>query len=352
MIYIRTDANDTIATGHVMRCLTVAEQLKVAGEDVCFIVSDEDSLTLIDNNRYQVQCIHTYWNDLDNTDEYEAMCRLINTHTDKLLIDSYSITPQYVKYMKQLTKVICFDDMGEALYPADIIINYNLYYSIFQYEKRYKEIPVRFLLGGKYVPLRSQFIMSSKKLPVHCRNNKKGEMLRILLICGGGDPMNMMGNFMRRLQEKNDELMKKAEWHIVVGAYNRNKSELEQYANIYININVHSNVSDMAELMSQCDICISAASTVLYECCAMQIPTIFFVVADNQKYDALYFGKDNLMLYAGDYRMEPENVLDAIMSDTEKLMIDGKLRQKMCEQMHDIVDGRGAERIAEAIIEL
>ena len=38
MIYIRTDANDTIATGHVMRCLTVAEQLKVAGEDVCFIV--------------------------------------------------------------------------------------------------------------------------------------------------------------------------------------------------------------------------------------------------------------------------------------------------------------------------
>ena len=61
MIYIRTDANHEIATGHVMRCLTIAEELKRENRDVCFVVSDEASLPLIRQRAYPALAMQDDW---------------------------------------------------------------------------------------------------------------------------------------------------------------------------------------------------------------------------------------------------------------------------------------------------
>ena len=47
LVYIRTDGNETIATGHLMRCLSIARALKKRGAAVAFLVSDDTSASIL-----------------------------------------------------------------------------------------------------------------------------------------------------------------------------------------------------------------------------------------------------------------------------------------------------------------
>ena len=46
-IYFRTDGNEEIATGHIMRCLSIARACAALHAEVCFLVSDEQSMTIL-----------------------------------------------------------------------------------------------------------------------------------------------------------------------------------------------------------------------------------------------------------------------------------------------------------------
>lgn len=110
------------------------------------------------------------------------------------------------------------------------------------------------------------------------------------------------------------------------------------------------NVKNMAELMSGCDLCITAASTVLYECCAMLLPTIFVVVADDQKYDAECFTKDNMMRYCGNFMYDPNTTLEEIGKTLQEIAFDKFVQQDMKNKMKNVVDTHGAQRIAKVLV--
>ena len=65
MIFIRTDANEKIATGHVMRCLTIADEILDLGGKVCFIVSDKQSLSLIQDRGFKYIITNSEWNNVN-----------------------------------------------------------------------------------------------------------------------------------------------------------------------------------------------------------------------------------------------------------------------------------------------
>ena len=63
-IYFRTDGNEEIATGHIMRCLSIARACAALHAEVCFLVSDEQSMTILAErftspNEFEVQCLHS-----------------------------------------------------------------------------------------------------------------------------------------------------------------------------------------------------------------------------------------------------------------------------------------------------
>ena len=107
-------------------------------------------------------------------------------------------------------------------------------------------------------------------------------------------------------------------------------------------------MTDMAGLMSQCDIEVSPAGTTLYECCAAGLPAIFFCMADNQRHDGLCFSKKGL-LYAGDFRFQTERCIRNVFSHIAYLRENWEARHEMARRMKALVDGRGAERIADEI---
>ena len=117
-------------------------------------------------------------------------------------------------------------------------------------------------------------------------------------------------------------------------------------------INIYRNVYNMAAILNKMDIVISAAGTVLFECCKMQIPTIFFCMADNQKDVIKGFGAKNVMIYAGDIRDDEWQTINSIFENVELLAHNYEMRKKMRKRMQNMIDGKGAERIARAIVTL
>ena len=91
MIFIRTDMNEKIATGHVMRCLSIADALKEQGKEVHFLLADEQAQNLIQSRGYESIVLHTVWNDMDS--EIPVLLAAIDRYKiTRILIDSYQVT--------------------------------------------------------------------------------------------------------------------------------------------------------------------------------------------------------------------------------------------------------------------
>lgn len=348
---IRADANDTIAAGHVMRCITIAKQLILTGCKVIFFTADEYAGEMFKNAGMQYVCLHTDWNRME---EETAKLRrlLIETGCTKLLVDSYQVTEKYFQDLSDVCKLIYMDDCFERVYPVDMVVNYNAYYTRFPYEEAYGE-GTKLLLGTVYVPLREEFMGTTDNYDraQSDRDSVNGMAdTHILLSSGGGDVCNALSGILSEVM--GDELLRNITYDVVVGGFNRNVEELKRQAKEHPNIHLHERVNHMAKLMQGCTAAVSAAGTTLFELCAMQVPTVFFSSADNQQYDHEFFAKEERMLYAGDIRENRERCLQEICARLKTILDDGEMRDRMKKKLCEVTDGNGARRIAEELWDL
>ncbi len=90
----------------------------------------------------------------------------------------------------------------------------------------------------------------------------------------------------------------------------------------------------------------------LFELSAMGVPAVFFVSADNQQYDSEFFAKEERMLFAGDIRTNREKCIGEICRGIKKILLDEELQKRMKAALQKVTDGKGAQRIAQAVAEL
>ena len=363
MIGIRADANSIIATGHVMRCISIARAIKTMGEDVIFFVADDESLKLlgssITENEFEVVVLGTDWQDMDSESEkliHELMTRNVKT----LLVDSYQVTRTYFDKLKGVCRVAYLDDLNREAYPVNILINYSGYSIDMGYDEAYQDITgyndekTSLYLGLQYAPLRKQFYDPSSEADTDTDTISsfaaKG-LKHVLISTGGADMCGMLEPLIKMIQK--GKLQETAIWHIVVGDYVENPDRIVSLIDGCSNIVIHRSVRNMAYLMNRCDIAVMAAGTMLTECAACGLSTIFYQVADNQKYNVVFWGASEGMFFAGDVSKCEDNkaiVLDNIedkiinyLNDTENLKV-------MSDSLKSITDGRGAIRIARALM--
>ena len=102
--------------------------------------------------------------------------------------------------------------------------------------------------------------------------------------------------------------------------------------------------------MSRACMAVTAGGTTLYELCAMGVPTVSYSMADNQIPNVQKFHEMQLIDYTGDIRNT--DVAGHISGLLEKYQEDMSLRQERSQRMQELVDGKGAARIADGIIKL
>lgn len=333
-ILIRVDANSIIGTGHIMRCMSIAEELRNNGADVTFIMSDKENSDILHEYKFNCIYLNSRWDNLDGEiDQLIDICK----NADVLLIDSYFVTKHYLCALKKYIKIAYMDDLNSFDYPVNMLINYNIYGENFSYSKLIDKL----LIGCKYVPLRTEFRQISRNCPEKINN--------LLITTGGTDELNVVDKILEKYTYYNR--YSELDIFCVIGKFNINKDML--MAKYCHNKKIHFlyNIKNMKDYMIRCDLCITAGGITVYELCACGIPAITFSLADNQLSMVKKMDEIGLMPWAGDVRENINSCICNIFKLVE-LYFDKDKWIKTSRAMRDIVDGNGAARIANEIIKL
>ncbi len=339
MFYIRVDANTEIATGHVIRCLTIADEIQRRGREIVFITADHCADELIHSRGFESICLNSKWNDLSS--EIPIIIKLIKSRKiSEILIDSYFVTYKYLQWLCQYIKVIYLDDLGKINYPIDVLVNYNIYAHEISYKKLIGFNNTKFLLGEKYTPLRREFY--------NIQRSYRDSLKAVLISTGGADKYNIAENIIKNILK--ESYFSNIQFYVISGSLNHNRLSLVELSRQNRNIHICENISIISELMCRCDIAISACGTTMYELCACGLPVITFSFADNQIPGANGFAKKMLAFNCGDYRYDTKKTIYNIKNNLKKLIYNSSLRKEMYENARKLVDGKGAIRIVDEIM--
>ena len=335
IVYIRCDGNQNIGTGHVMRCLAIADQIKKIGNMPIFLVADDSVSGLISEKKHKTICLNSSWNKLEaEVDFLEKM--LSGREKDNLLVDSYYATPEYLKKLSSFAEVTYIDDLCEDKYDVKNLVNYNYYASDMGYEKLYEGENTLLYLGPYYTPLRAEF----KNLCVRAFHG----INRVLITTGGTDNYNVLDYLLEYFVDRGINV----DIFAIVGRFNKNKDQLYKKYATYNNIHMLININNMHEYMLDCDFCITAGGTTLYELCACGTPSLMYVLADNQLDAAKKFNDTNLIPCIGDVRTELGLFAERIDKQMERYSNE-EYWESISKSMTSIVDANGASRIAKLL---
>lgn len=329
MVLFRVDGNSQIGTGHIMRCLSLAEAFQERGIRPVFVLAEPDMGSLIRQRGFECRVLGTAYDHMEN--ELPLFLSLLGEDQPScVILDSYFVTQEYMSAVKAKVPLVYIDDLNAFDYPADVVVNYNLYGEQTTYPPG-----KTYLLGPQYAPLRKQFQRLAPR-------TAKERVEQILFSTGGTDPYHAALRCCEYLREHPPA--PGVSCHVVLGAMNQDTGKIEGIAADTPYIVPHRQVTDMCALMLQCDAAVSAAGTTLYELCACGLPAVTYVLADNQIDGAAAFEAAGLTLCAGDIRhiaCFAERIF-AKLAD-----LDGREpRREIARRMQALVDGNGAARLA------
>lgn len=357
MIIFRADSDARIGSGHVMRCLSLADAFARKGIDCLFVLARNGMQSLIEERGFRTIILHTAFDHMEEElPVFLPALKSLGTAKEQLtvIVDSYFVTRNYLGTLKkalhdlgaeQKNLLACFDDLASFAYPVDVLINYNVYGDELDYASLYQAegapIP-KMLLGMNYAPLRGEFQRTAgTKLEFReqCKN--------VLVSTGGSDPIHLAWKLLNHIHElpQTDGM----HYHFLIGSLNGDKESIMALAESMDNVTIHYNVRDMKAVILQCELAVSAAGSTLYELCSCGIPTITYVLADNQLRGEAAFREKGIMESCGDLRGR-ERFEEMLYQSILLLARDVEKRRDFASKMQDFVDGHGAERLAEAIL--
>ncbi len=346
MIGIRADGNNQIGMGHVMRCLTIAEALKQQKEDVLMIFADDSCEKMAQMRGFETYILETDFRNME--EEVPKLLALAQERKiSKLIVDSYWVTENYLQKIRQKVITVYLDDINQFVYPVDLLINYNVFAEESDYPyaktinlvrgKEEKWEGTLLLSGACYAPVREAFLRNQK--------TEWHSAKTIMLSLGGSDAYNLSYKIARELLKNPNYLL-----HVVCGPFNKYRYMLEELAQKEERVCLHCNVTEMWRIMKNCDLAVSAAGSTMCELAVMGVPAVTFSFAENQRKIAKAFEEKQAAYSVGHYVEERETeFMNILCAKVDALMTDEEKRRKLSEKAREIVDGRGAMRIAEAI---
>ena len=354
MLYIRADGNTEIGMGHVMRCLSVAEAVAETGGQPrpVFITADEGCCHLITDRGFQSIVLDTDYRDMMS--ELPQLTGLLNQEDDVILVDSYQVSEEYYMALGQLAKVACLEDMGEP-YPVDLLINYNIYGTQLaaNYQKPsggkgqscHDRYPRQILLGVEYMPLRKAFQEPSSYLV-------KDKVTDVTITTGGSDPYFAAAALMDAFLSDSHLSDQKIHWHVISGPFNSFAQQLKSRYQTCDKVTVHENVKDMRSLLLESDIVLSATGSTIYEVSSLGVPMIVFYFAENQRQGAEALEQMTDIVNAGCFASDAGAVTARAVEAMTRCVSQKEYRSLLHEQEKQLVDGKGALRIANHLLAL
>lgn len=345
MYIIRADGNTAIGIGHVMRCLSIADAMKDRNIEPLFMTADNDCAAMIEDRGFEACVLGTDYRDMES--ELPLIREFLKQRTKNvdassiILVDSYQVTSRYYEELRTMAKVACLEDMGQS-YPVDLLINYNIYGPKLVYDNK---ITHATLLGTGYQPLRREFQQDMQY-------DIKDKITDVMITTGGSDPYFAARAFTDAFLAEKKLAEEKLRYHIISGPFNTHTAQLHELYDENPQVEIHEHVTCMKEIMKQCDVVLSATGSTIYEVSALGVPLIAFYFAENQRQGAEMLSEITHVINCGNYADDAGQTVGNAVKTLLKCVKDKEYRETLYHEERCLVDGQGAARIAQALIEL
>lgn len=362
-ILFRTDADKQIGTGHLMRCLALAERLHAEGDECTFLCRGAGlgvlAQRITDAGHHLIALpeaelsgggtdlpvlSHAPWLPGGWQSDLDACLAGLGDQpvADWLILDHYALDHRWEAAMRNIAKrIMVIDDLADRLHDCDLLLDQN---HVLGMDCRYDgclPIACKKLLGPRYALLRSEFSHTVRVAGGRTPTQAPG----LLVMFGGADAQN--------LTLRTVEVLAKLAWRgaidVVAGPLYPELPSLRAALNALPNARLHAPANDIAALMRAADLAIGSPGVASWERCACALPSLTIAQADNQE----PIGEALAIAGAHWYLGRAETVLDA---DIEAALLAWERNSFACRAMSTVAasvcDGQGVFRVIRHLREL
>jgi len=350
-IAFRVDASAQIATGHFMRCLTLADALQQRGAQIRFVSRQlpEHLMGMLNERGHRFAPIdrtarremdrdlsHAHWLGTSQMQDAEDTIQaLADLSWDWLVVDHYALDARWETMLrKSAKKIAVIDDIADRAHDCDLLLDQNLNMDD---DRRYLgKVPAhcQLLLGPRYALLREEFRLVRERV-----KPRDGAVARILICFGGVD----VGNYTSQAIDAIAGLgMSDLNVDVAVGAHHPNREQIAAEC-LRHGFLCHVQTPRMAELIAAADLAIGAGGTVTWERCCLGLPALAISAAENQREQIAAAACEGL-LYAPD---TSDEFASMIQRHARALIENRSLRRLISRAGMEAVDGCGAWRVVD-----
>ena len=353
-VAFRADASFDIGTGHVMRCLTLADALRAQDTECVFLCRKHPGSLhqLVQARGYPLLNLggvndppanpssdpYVQWLGVEpERDAEDVRRRLAGQLVDWLVVDHYSLGSAWERTLQPACgRLMVVDDLANRLHAGDLLLNQNLGKTESDYKARVSD-SCTLMLGPRYALLRPEFAaLRAESLS----RRAHGRLRKLLITMGGVDLENATGAVLEALSSW--RASSDLEVTVVMGP-NAPSRELvmQQARHLPFPAKVLVNVQCMGVLMRDADLAIGAAGSTAWERCCLGLPTLQLALAKNQLPIA-----NALSEVGAAHLLERAELGPSLSTEMDNLVRDPELLLRMSSAAAKVLDGQGAERVA------
>lgn len=322
----RCDASPQIGGGHVMRCLTLAGMLRDLGWACGFATSPQTPGTVpaLSGSGFAVAdsaAMTTHW-----------------PSADLLVVDHYGLEASFERSARPWAKrILAIDDLANRPHAVDLLLDQTHGRAPSDYAAWHNGA---MLLGATYALLRPSF---QQARAVALARRAGNEVARILVSFGAVDAVNATAMAMEAIALAAPGCAV----DVVLGSSAPHLADVRLRVADMPMAALHVDVDNMAALMTDADLALGAPGTSAWERCCLGLPTLMLAVADNQHANADALQAAGAACNLGWHADANAPMLAAAIHDFAG---DGDKRRVMAQRAAALCDGRGAFRVALAML--
>lgn len=327
--FFKTDANENIGSGHLQRCLNIAS-----------LIDKKNKITFLFHRTPKsiIRKIKKKFNIINfkNNEELIKKNFFFSKKEQRcLVVDDYTINYSWEKKIsKFFFKVLVIDDEIKKKHYCDYYLNQNII------DNRLKNFilnnlnDTRCMLGPRYA-------LIEKRYSKYSQLTKKKILKNIIISFGGSDRENLTGKVLQVLSQQKYSYLK---INVILGqSYNFYAELKKKYLNNK-NIFLYKNLSSLSKLYFLSNLAVGSGGISSWERLSTSLPSIVFLVSDNQKIIIDDLKKRNLIIFAGEEKKFNSKKFEKLM---DKSIINYEKNFKIIEYGKLMVDGNGSQRVME-----
>lgn len=355
-VAFRVDSSPEIGSGHLRRCLALAAQLREQGADIAFVCRahpgnlNQEVVSAghvlrelpLSTPGHPVSGASPYANWLGSSTDADASETSSSLgprgQFEAIVVDHYAIDAVWERQMRaSVRRVVVVDDLADRPHDCDVLVDSAPGADKAARYARLTPADVKLLIGPRYALLRQEFARQPGDI-----ENPVGELRRVVVSFGGVDAQ---GYSLRAVEALRAGIGASAVIDVIVGGGSPQLLRLCERAARDAALNIHVDARNIAELMRQADLAVISAGVTAWECAALGIPAIATPIVPNQSEVARGLEDIPCALTASVAQFDTD-----VARCVGVLSGQRGLRAAFARNARATVDGRGASRVARAVL--